>query len=397
MDKARARRIMERHELDVLIGTARENIEYVSGLAGVDRRGSNRLERMFVLFPRDAHKDTILVIPRTYLLWVVQQAYRGSSLRTFGSYHYVLADERALCDEERELVALRDRLIEHASPSEALAAAIADLGLGERPTVGIDETQMTFGEWTRLHQVVPNARMVEAYSVFREIRMVKTAAEVARLRRVAEVNERAMLDAVELIREGVEQRVIQDRLKTGMVGAGATVNTPMIGFGWRSNYAHVEPSSYRAKAGDIFKFDHGCSLDGYAADTARSGVIGTPSSRQRDRFAAVLEAQQLGIQKARPGMLASDLFNVMIESLRKGLKNSTFQRSNLGHNIGRDTYDAPTIAAGDHTVLEAGMVLNIEAPDHELGFGGLTVEDTVLLKDDEVEYLTHASRELIIR
>jgi len=388
---------MEQHEHDVLVGTARENIAYVSGLEGVDRRGSNRLERMFVVFPRDPRKDTILVIPRSYLMWVLQNAPTGSSLRTFGSYHYVLADRSALCDEERELVALRDRLVEYASPSEALVAALADLALGEQPAVGIDESHMTFGEWARVRQALPKARMLEAYPVFREIRMVKTPAEVARLRRAAEVNERAMLDAIELIREGVEQRVIREKLREGMISAGATVSHDAIGFGWRSSYSHVEPSTYRARAGDLFKFDHGCFLDGYAADTARTGVIGTPSGQQRSHYAAVLEAQQLGIERVRPGMTASELFTLMIGSLRKNLKNSTFERTNLGHNIGRDVYDAPTIAANDHTVLEAGMVLNLETPDHELGFGGLTIEDTVLLKDDGVEYFTHANRELIIR
>lgn len=397
IDKARAHRIMDNHELDVLIGTARENIAYVTGLEGLDRRGSNRLERMYVVFARDPNQAPILVIPRSYLLWVLQAGHTESSLRTIGSYYYVLSDESALSDEERELVALRDRTPEYPSPGEALAAALADLGLGEQLSLGIDESEMPFGEWMRLSRALPNARLVEAHAVFREIRIVKTPAEVERLRRVAEVNERARLGALELIREGVEHRVIRDKLREGMLAAGATVSHDAIGFGWRSNYSHVEPSAYRARAGDIFKFDHGCFLDGYASDNARTGVIGKPTSQQLSRYAAVLEAQQLGIESVRPGMRACELFNIMLDSMRKSLKNSTFQRHNLGHAIGRDVYDAPNIDANDQTVLEAGMVLNIETPYHELGFGGLTIEDTVLLKDDGVEQLTQSSKDLIIR
>lgn len=397
MDKARARRIMERHELDALIGTARENIAYVSGLEGVDRRGSNRLERMFVVFPRDPDKETVLIIPRSYLMQVLQTRFNDCAIRTAGSYYYVMADGNALSEEERELVALRERLYEYASTGEALVSVLADLELGERPTIGIDESHMYFGEWKQLSEAFPRARLREAYRVFREIRMVKTPVEVERLRRAAEVNEQAMLDAIELIREGVEHRVILDKLRQGIVCAGATISHDAIGFAWRSNYSHVEPSDYRARLGDAFKFDHGSFFNGYASDTARSGVIGKASPQLVSRYAAVRDAQQLGIEKVRPGMTASELFNIMIESLRKGLKNDSFQRHNLGHGIGRDVYDAPNIDPKDDTVLEAGMVLNIEAPDYELGFGGLTLEDTVLLKDDGVEYFTHADRDLIIR
>jgi Xaa-Pro dipeptidase len=397
MDKTRARRIMDRHELDALIGTARENIAYVSGLEGVDRRGSNRLERMFVVFPRDPDKDTILVIPRAYLLQVLQNGLTDASIRSVGTYYYVLAEPSALSDEERELVALREQVPEYASPTEGLVAALADLDLGEQPSIGIDESHMFYGEWMHLSKVFPKARLSEAYRVFQEIRMVKSPAEVERLRRVAQINEHAMLDAIELIREGVEQRVVQHKLRQGLVGAGATISHDAIGFAWRSNYSHVEPSDYHARVGDVFKFDYGSFFDGYASDIARSGVIGKPSPQLASRYAAVRDAQQLGIETVRPGMTARELFNVMIESLRKDLKDSGFQRHNLGHGIGRDVYDPPNINSTDDTVLEAGMVLNIETPVHELGFGGLNLEDTLLLKDDGVEYLTHANRDLIVR
>jgi len=404
MDKGRARRIMEKHELDALIGTARENIAYVSGLEGVDRRGSNRLERMFVVFPRDPHKDTILVIPRSYLMWVAQAELKDCGIRTFGNYYYVMAEKsaftgeaRVMSDEERVLAALRDRAPEYASSREALAATLAELGLGEQPAIGIDESHMFFGEWMDLTKAFPKARLSEAHAVFREIRMIKTPEEVERLRRAAAVAEKAMLDAIELIREGVTQRVIRDKLRQGMNNAGATIHTDAVGFGWQSNFSHIDPSDYRARAGDSFKFDFGCFLNGYPSDTARSGVIGKPSVQLASRWTALREAQQLGIDRVRPGMTASELFNIMIVQLRQGLKNPGFQRSNLGHAIGRDVYDAPTIEPNDHTVLEAGMVLNIEPPDFELGFNGLTIEDTVLLKDDGVEYLTHAPRDLFIR
>ncbi len=388
---------MEQHGLDVLIGTARENIAYVSGLEGVERRGSNCLERMYVVFPRDPGKETVLVIPQGYLLWVLQNKYERCTLRTIGSYYYVLASETNLTAEERILVNLRERTPGNATPIEALLGALSDVGLGERAAIGIDESKMHFGEVDQLRQALPKAQLSEAYAVFREIRMIKTPAESARLRRAAEVNQKAMLDAIDLIHEGVEHQVVRARLRKGMLDAGATISHDACGFSWRSVYSHAEPSSYKAQAGDLFKFDVGLYLDGYAADTARTGVIGKPSREQQHHYDVLREAQQLGIASLRPGMPASELHNIMQNAMRKGLNDPTFNRTNYGHGIGKDVYDAPTISATDNTPFEAGMVLNVETPDHELGFGGLTLEDTVLLTEHGVEYFTDANRDLYIR
>jgi Xaa-Pro aminopeptidase len=227
--------------------------------------------------------------------------------------------------------------------------------------------------------------------------MIKTPAEIEKLRRAALVNQKAMLDAIDVIREGVEHRAVIEKLRQGMVGEGATISHDACGFSWASVYSHTEASSYRAKKGDLFKFDIGCYLGGYAADTARTGVVGKPSPQQASHYAAVREAQQLGIEMLRPGMAASELYEIMQSSIRKNLRNPSFVRTNYGHGIGRDVYDLPTISASDHTPLETGMVLNIEAPDHELGFGGLTLEDTVLLNENGIEYFTDADRDLYVR
>ena len=397
IDRNRARKIMEKYGLDALVGTAREHIAYISGLDGVERRGSNCLERMFVVFPRDDHKDPVLVIPQGYLQWILQNPHERCSLRTIGTYYYVMASETNLTADERTLVNLRERTPGNASPVDALLDAFSDLSLGEHASIGLDESKMFFGEVEQLRRQLPKAHFSEAYSVFREIRMIKIPAEIARLRRAAEVNQKAMLDAIDLIHEGVEHRVIRDKLREGMILAGATVSHDACGFSWMSNYSHTEPSTYRARPGDFFKFDVGLYLDGYAADTARTGVIGKPSKEQQKHYDAVYEAQQLGIEKIRPGMPANELYEIMQASMRKNLENPTFIRTNFGHGIGRDVYDMPTISASDSTPFEAGMVINIETPDHELGFGGLTLEDTILLKDDGVEYFTDANRNLYIK
>jgi Xaa-Pro aminopeptidase len=155
MDRSRARRIMEMHGLDVLVGTARENIAYVSGLDGVERKGSNCLERMYVVFPRDPNRETILVLPQGYLLWVLQNHLEPCALRTIGSYHYVMAGTDGLSPEERRLVDLREKSPGSPTPIDALLAALSDAGMGGRSSIGIDESRMHFGEVDRIRKALP--------------------------------------------------------------------------------------------------------------------------------------------------------------------------------------------------------------------------------------------------
>ena len=94
-------------------------------------------------------------------------------------------------------------------------------------------------------------------------------------------------------------------------------------------------------------------------------------------------------------MKCSDIFNVAVQTVRNsGIPH--YQRHHCGHGIGLEFYDPPLISPHDHTKIEEGMVLNIETPYYELGFGGLQVEDTVLVTESGVRYLTKSSRELSI-
>lgn len=398
VNRERARRIMERLDLDVLIATAPENVAYTTGFEPVLIPRINWLQRYWAVLPSDPSKDVVLIVPRISLVYLIQTPLPGVRIKTVGDYYFSMNPDDPLAAEEIALLELRERVQTYSSAMDALSAALSDLDVRHRKAgIGVDETLFSAREWGELQRALPDARVTEAYGTFREIRMVKTPDEVERLRRVAEINERAMLRAMELVREGVEHRQVHERLRQEMVLAGGTPTAVTVGFSWQSNYAFTAPSDYKAKRGDVFNFDCGCRVDGYASDTARTGVIGPPTPRQEFHYQVVREAQQVGLDMLKPGVRACDVFHAMLNVFHSAHKSTAFQRHSFGHGIGRSTYDAPNISPDDETPLEVGMVLNIEAPDRNLGFGGLTIEDTVLLTENGYEFLTHADRELYIR
>lgn len=134
-------------------------------------------------------------------------------------------------------------------------------------------------------------------------------------------------------------------------------------------------------------------MDGYVTDFGRTGFVGAPSPRHRQYYEAVRAGQQAGCAAVRPGAVASDIFRIVRDEARAaGIPH--YHRPSTGHGIGREIYDSPSISETDATPLEAGMVVNIEAPYYELGFGGVQVEDSLLVTNDGWEYLVDYPRDL---
>jgi len=132
---------------------------------------------------------------------------------------------------------------------------------------------------------------------------------------------------------------------------------------------------------------------GYPCDMGRSAVLGQPSKRTLDYWAAIFEGEQLAIDMAEPGVEASVIFNSVVERVRKG-GIPEYRRHHTGHGWGVERYDPPLIGPKDHTPLEKGMVLCFETPYYEVGWGGLLHEDVVVVTEDKPRYLTTFEGEL---
>jgi Xaa-Pro aminopeptidase len=155
------------------------------------------------------------------------------------------------------------------------------------------------------------------------------------------------------------------------------------------------PSGRRLRSGDIIRFDIGCRSESYYSDIARTAIFGEPSERQSRFYRAILEGEEAAIGEVRPGVPANKVFATAVEATRKG-GISHYKRHHVGHGIGLDLYDVPILNEATVTSLEAGMVLEVETPYYEVGFGGLQVEDTILVTEDGYRRLTSTTSELVV-
>jgi Xaa-Pro aminopeptidase len=169
----------------------------------------------------------------------------------------------------------------------------------------------------------------------------------------------------------------------------------VVAFGERSALPNAVPGGRRLRSGDIIRFDIGCRSEGYYSDIARTAIFGKPSEKQNRYYSAILQGEEAAINDVRAGVPANQVFATAVEATRKG-GIPHYKRHHVGHGIGLDLYDAPILNEATATPLEAGMVLEVETPYYEVGFGGLQVEDTILVTDGGYRRLTSTTSELVL-
>jgi Xaa-Pro aminopeptidase len=166
-----------------------------------------------------------------------------------------------------------------------------------------------------------------------------------------------------------------------MAAAGAEPRFVVATTGPRSAFADVYPSDQAIVPGDLVRFDVGCVVDGYWSDIGRTAVVGEPDSLQAKRYAAILEGEEQQLAAIRPGVSARSIFELALDVVEaNGV--SPYRRQHCGHGIGLDVYEPPIINRATDALLEEGMTFCLETPYYVLGWGGMMVEDTIVLTAD---------------
>jgi Xaa-Pro aminopeptidase len=211
------------------------------------------------------------------------------------------------------------------------------------------------------------------------------------------VTERGIEAAVAVARPGVPEReLLAEFDRTVITAGGVPVSSMCVGSGPRSALSNCQASERRLEAGEVIRFDGGVRFLWYRSDIARIAALGDPGERVRRYYAALRAGVERGIEAIRPGVRCAEIFRVVMETVRaQGIPH--FERSHVGHGIGINNYDAPDLAPRSTEVIEEGMVLCVETPYYELGFAGLQLENTVVVRAHGAESLMALDNELRVR
>lgn len=297
-------------------------------------------------------------------------------------------------EEADERLAVLAAMKPYATAQEALIAALSDLPSSAR-RIAIDDAAMPYAVRNELERLLPDRELVPVDDLLITTRMVKTAEERRRLERAAHITENAILEVIGQLREGMTELEAKLIFETSLLEQGAQPKLTVIGFGEHSAYPNATPGDRPLRGGDIVRFDVGCTYEHYWADLSRCAVWGSPSQRIQDYYRALVMGEDAAIEAVRPGRRASEVFHDTMKVVRdSGIPQ--YRRQHVGHGIGVDIYDPPILNASTDTVLEPGMLLNVETPFYELGFGGLQIEDLVIVTEVGAEVLTRSPRRLFV-
>lgn len=373
---------MNQEGIDALIASTPENVGYLTNLWMLIQKVARWVES-YALISTSQGKPTLIASPYGLISGADMLDPEKLNIVPVGGHNMYGDTVISKTDEKiKKILTIQART----SQAEALIETIKEQNL-DSAIIGF-ENLMPHQMLDRLKKEFPRLRIKNvATKLFHWARMVKTPDEIARLRKAATVIEKAIDATLQNITEGMSEIEAADITKSAVIKESAHPVVMVLNFGTNASHMDAPPTKIRLKKGDIIHFDAVCVFEHYYADTARTVIFGQePTDKQKNYFDTIVHTQRAGIEKAKPGMKASEIFNVMQETMQKGIPH--VERLNFGHSIGLEVWEPPLLVGEDDTVLEENMVINVEPPYSELGFGGLQVEDTLLITKSGNELLT---------
>jgi Xaa-Pro aminopeptidase len=261
--------------------------------------------------------------------------------------------------------------------------------------IGFEPGRMSHELFTALKDALPmRASLHEAGGWIEELRMVKSPAEIAAIRRSVQTNSCAFEQTVSRIRVGITEQDLAAELEYRMRRLGATKPSfeTIVASGVRSALPHARPTGATLTEGPVL-VDMGTEQEGYASDMTRMVFLGRPAAKVKRMYRAVLEAQLAAIDAVRPGVRTA-LVDAAARNVLKGYGLDAAFTHSTGHGLGLEIHEPPRIGRRDKTPLAAGMAITIEPGVYVEGYGGIRIEDTVLVTEKGCEILTPTSKEL---
>jgi Xaa-Pro dipeptidase len=395
MNRDRARALLSEAGVDGIVAGTLENVYYASGVWSENFEVLPRMTQLYVVLAADALERPRIVAGVDEAANICDAGASGGDLYYHGRF-FRYVNEDGVLDPTSAYV--KREVIDgehHGSLIDAAVAAVHDAGLASG-VIAYDERGMFEENVAELRKRLPDARLVPGWRLWKRIRAVKTAEEQRRLTAAARVAERAVVDALATARAGVTEAELIEAYEHSVLASGARPTFAQIAIGVRSATGYVMRRRAPLGERDIVRLDVGCRVEGYHSDIARNFCLRDPGERAHELHAAMVAGQEASIAALRPGASVRDVVAAGIDAVRAAGV-AGYDRHHVGHGLGLDVYDFPVLNRAEEAPVEEGMVLSVELPYYELGYGGLQPEDTVIVGRDGAWVVTETRSSLEVR
>ncbi|WP_117152343.1 M24 family metallopeptidase [Paraliobacillus quinghaiensis] len=294
---------------------------------------------------------------------------------------------------ENEIIGYSD----HENPWERIEKSIKKIDLGNVEQVALEKEVLTYGRSESFLSMFSEVQVVSVENKLNDMRVVKDADEIAVMRRAAKMADFGVQIGIDALVEGITEMEVLAKIEYELKRKGIREMSfsTMVLFGEKSGDPHGNPGERKLKAGDMVLFDLGVVLEGYCSDITRTVAYKSVTDKQREVYQTVLNAQLASLDISKPGTRVGDLDTIARDIITEAGFSEYFPHR-IGHGLGINVHEYPSMSHLNDGILKEGMVYTIEPGIYLPSVGGVRIEDDVLITVDGFETLTKFPKELQI-
>ncbi|MEE9166438.1 MAG: aminopeptidase P family protein [Candidatus Neomarinimicrobiota bacterium] len=306
---------------------------------------------------------------------------------------YFISDGRYLIQSEEQVKGMHIVIGREPHPEIIKNNGLIPNGL----SLGFEGDHLVVGRMNQIEEFFPGCQWISTSRFVEELAAVKDETELGAIRSAVEITDKTFEQIVPELRPGATERGIASKISYlyKMLGAQGDAFDPIVAAGPNSALPHAVPTDREFQAGDFVILDFGARYGGYCADMTRTVVIGNATDRHREVYDVVREAQSRGCEAATDGISCRELDSATRDYItEKGYEE--FFVHNTGHGLGREVHTMPRLSQSSKDTLLENYVVTIEPGIYIKDWGGVRIEDDVLIKKDGCEILNRSTKELLI-
>lgn len=260
---------------------------------------------------------------------------------------------------------------------------------GKTKKLLFESGDLTVKELNKFQELTKGIKWIPLKEESAQLRIKKSKNEIITLKKAARIANAALEKILAKIKPGDVEKDIALELEIGMRqgGADGVSFEPIVASGTRSALPHGRASEKKIRPGELLTIDCGAVYNGYCSDETVTVVIGKPEKRQKEIYTIVKNAHDLAIDAIKPGVKCEAIDKIARDHISKNGYDKHFTHS-TGHGVGLEIHELPTIASGNSQKLEPGMVITVEPGIYLPDWGGVRIEDMILVTETGHEVLT---------
>lgn len=307
--------------------------------------------------------------------------------------HAVVTDFRYTIQAEMEAEGYEVITIGNGGYEETLNDLLKTDGVSR---LGFEAEDMLYATYNNLKEKLTVKELVPLGHDITVMRRIKTPKELEMIKKAEAIGDQVFSEILTFIKPGMTELEIAARIEylLKVYGGQSLSFSAIVASGINSSMPHAVPSQKKIEIGDFLTMDFGCVYEGYCSDMTRTIVIGKASDKQKEVYNTVLKAQLAALDFIKAGYKGKEVDQVARDIIYSAGYEGCFGHG-LGHSVGLHIHENPRLSMLEEEILQAGMIETVEPGIYIKGFGGVRIEDLVLVTETGHENYTHSDKSLI--